>query len=125
MRRDRLAWVLEDSGAPIVVTTSALAARLAGGVVEIVRLASGKLVKIDIGSLGTHEKPQLELSLSSDHVLSKTDVAEARRLVVGGWDWKTTCAPSMQRLRTTRCSQRASSTTSEQRGRAPSRCSTP
>ncbi|HEV3051693.1 MAG TPA: amino acid adenylation domain-containing protein, partial [Longimicrobium sp.] len=36
---DRLAWVLEDSGAPIIVTTSALAPRVAGGV-EIVRLDS-------------------------------------------------------------------------------------
>jgi amino acid adenylation domain-containing protein len=35
---DRLAWVLDDSGAPIVVTTSALAPRLAGGGVEVVRL---------------------------------------------------------------------------------------
>ena len=50
--------------------------------VEIVRLASGKLVKIDISSLGTREEPQLELSLSSGHVLSQADVAEARRLVV-------------------------------------------
>ena len=50
--------------------------------VEIVRLASGKLVKIDIDSLGTREEPQLELSLSSGHVLSQADVAEARRLVV-------------------------------------------
>jgi amino acid adenylation domain-containing protein len=36
---DRLAWVLEDSGASLVVTTSALAPRVAGGL-EIVRLAS-------------------------------------------------------------------------------------
>jgi 3-methyladenine DNA glycosylase/8-oxoguanine DNA glycosylase len=50
--------------------------------VEIVRLASSKLVKIDIDSLGTREEPQLELSLSSGHVLSQADVAEARRLVV-------------------------------------------
>ncbi|HYR09522.1 MAG TPA: amino acid adenylation domain-containing protein, partial [Longimicrobium sp.] len=37
---DRLAWVLEDSGAPLVVTSSALASRLAGGGAEIVRLGS-------------------------------------------------------------------------------------
>jgi amino acid adenylation domain-containing protein len=37
---DRLAWVLEDSGAPIVVTTSALAPRVAGRGMEIVRLDS-------------------------------------------------------------------------------------
>jgi amino acid adenylation domain-containing protein len=37
---DRLAYVLEDSGAPLVVTSSALAPRLAGGGVEIVRLGS-------------------------------------------------------------------------------------
>ncbi|HTF42151.1 MAG TPA: hypothetical protein VK754_16355 [Propionibacteriaceae bacterium] len=50
--------------------------------VEIVRLAPGKLVKIDIRPLGTREEPQLELSLSSGHVLSQADVVEARRLVV-------------------------------------------
>ena len=50
--------------------------------VEIVRLAPGKLVKIGIRPLGTREEPQLELSLSSGHVLSQADVAEARRLVV-------------------------------------------
>jgi amino acid adenylation domain-containing protein len=37
---DRLAWVLEDSGASIIVTTSALAPRLTDGGVEIVRLDS-------------------------------------------------------------------------------------
>jgi N-glycosylase/DNA lyase len=50
--------------------------------VEIVPLGSGKLVKIDISSSGTVEEPQLELKFSSDHVLSRTDVGEARRLVV-------------------------------------------
>jgi N-glycosylase/DNA lyase len=50
--------------------------------VEIVRLAPGKLVKIGIRPLGTREEPQLELSLSSGHVLSQADMAEARRLVV-------------------------------------------
>jgi 3-methyladenine DNA glycosylase/8-oxoguanine DNA glycosylase len=50
--------------------------------VEIVRLGSGKLVKIDIRSLGVLEAPQLELTLSSGHVLSRTDLGEARRLVV-------------------------------------------
>jgi N-glycosylase/DNA lyase len=50
--------------------------------VEIVRVGSGKLVKIDIGSSGTLEEPQLELTLDSADALSRTDVAEARRLVV-------------------------------------------
>ncbi|HEV3048901.1 MAG TPA: amino acid adenylation domain-containing protein, partial [Longimicrobium sp.] len=55
---DRLAWVLEDSGAPIIVTTSALAPRLAGGGMEIVRLDSdvaespeAPAVDVDPGSL--------------------------------------------------------------------------
>jgi N-glycosylase/DNA lyase len=49
--------------------------------VEIIRLGSGRLVKIDIRSLGSLEEPRLELTLSSGSVLSRTDVAEARRLV--------------------------------------------
>jgi 3-methyladenine DNA glycosylase/8-oxoguanine DNA glycosylase len=50
--------------------------------VEIARLTSDKLVKIDIGSLGTVERPQLELSLSSAQPISPAEVAEARQLVV-------------------------------------------
>ena len=50
--------------------------------VEIVRLGSGKLIKIDVRSLGALEEPQLELTFSSGHVLSRTDLGEARRLVV-------------------------------------------
>ena len=58
------------------------AARDGRQLVEIVRLGSGKLVKIDIRSLGALEEPQLELTLSSGHVLSRTELGEARRLVV-------------------------------------------
>jgi N-glycosylase/DNA lyase len=50
--------------------------------VEIVRLGSGKLVKIDVRSLGTVQQPRLELTLSSDHALSPPEREEARRLVV-------------------------------------------
>jgi hypothetical protein len=50
--------------------------------VEIVRLVSGELAKIDIHSLGTVEEPQLELSLSSAQAFSSSEVGEARRLVV-------------------------------------------
>lgn len=50
--------------------------------VAIVRLASGKLVKIDIRSLGTLQEPQLELSFSSAQLIPPAEVAEARRLVV-------------------------------------------
>jgi N-glycosylase/DNA lyase len=51
--------------------------------VEILRLGSGRLVKIDIGSLGILEEPRLELALSSAQALSPAEVGEARRLV--GW----------------------------------------
>jgi N-glycosylase/DNA lyase len=50
--------------------------------VEIVRLGSGRLVKIDVRSLGTDEEPELELRLSSSQALSASEVREARRLVV-------------------------------------------
>jgi 3-methyladenine DNA glycosylase/8-oxoguanine DNA glycosylase len=50
--------------------------------VEIVRLASGKLVKIDVHSLGTLEEPQLELRLSAAEALASSELGEARRLVV-------------------------------------------
>jgi 3-methyladenine DNA glycosylase/8-oxoguanine DNA glycosylase len=50
--------------------------------VEIVRLASGRLVKIDIRSRGTVQEPRLELRLSSARALSPSEVREARRLVV-------------------------------------------
>jgi N-glycosylase/DNA lyase len=50
--------------------------------VEIVRVGSGKLVKIDIRSVGTLVEPELELRLSSPEALSPSEVAEARRLVV-------------------------------------------
>jgi N-glycosylase/DNA lyase len=49
--------------------------------VEIARLASGDLVKIDIRSLGTVEEPRLELTLFSAERLSPSKVKEARRLV--------------------------------------------
>ena len=50
--------------------------------VAVVRLASDKLVKIDISSLGTVEEPQLELTVVSAQPISQPDVAEVRRLVV-------------------------------------------
>ena len=50
--------------------------------VEIVRLASGTLAKVDVRSLGTVEEPRLELMLSSALALSSADVREARQLVV-------------------------------------------
>jgi 3-methyladenine DNA glycosylase/8-oxoguanine DNA glycosylase len=48
----------------------------------IVRLASDKLVKIDIRSLGTLQEPQLELNFSSAQPIPPAELAEARRLVV-------------------------------------------
>ncbi len=49
--------------------------------VEIVRLASGDLVKIDVLSLGTAEEPRLELRLFSGARLSPSQIKEAGRLV--------------------------------------------
>jgi 3-methyladenine DNA glycosylase/8-oxoguanine DNA glycosylase len=56
-------------------------ARDGSKLVEVVRLVSGKLVKIDVRSLGTLEEPQLELELSSAQSLSAEEVEEARRMV--------------------------------------------
>jgi N-glycosylase/DNA lyase len=57
-------------------------ARDGSKLVEVVRLVSGKLVKIDVRSLGTLEEPHLELELSSAQSLSPAELEEARRLVV-------------------------------------------
>lgn len=49
--------------------------------VEIVRLGSGRLVKIDVVSAGTVDEPRLELTVFSADPLTPSDVGEARRLV--------------------------------------------
>src|SRR5919112_1282003 len=49
--------------------------------VEIVRLGSGRLVKIDVVSAGTVDEPRLELTVFSADPLTPSDVGEARRRV--------------------------------------------
>jgi 3-methyladenine DNA glycosylase/8-oxoguanine DNA glycosylase len=49
--------------------------------VEIVRLASGDLVKVDVGSEGTTEAPRLELTMTSAKELSPANVDETRERV--------------------------------------------
>jgi 3-methyladenine DNA glycosylase/8-oxoguanine DNA glycosylase len=49
--------------------------------VEIIRLASGGLVKVDVVSLGTTEDPHLELTVTSPDELSPAEVDEARERV--------------------------------------------
>ena len=56
--------------------------------VEIVRLGSGGLVKIDIVSAGTVDEPKHELTVFSADPLTPSDVGEARRLVAWREHWR-------------------------------------
>ena len=49
--------------------------------VEIVRLPTGRLVRVEILSMGTVEAPRLHLGLASHAPLSPNDVEEARKLI--------------------------------------------
>src|SRR5512145_210854 len=49
--------------------------------VEIVRLSTGRLIRVEIGSRGTVEAPRLHLLFASHGPLSPDDVEEARELI--------------------------------------------